>query len=127
MDPPWRFPAGLWFSLHQCRTADNGGVSTDILGVVRPKNGGYDLGAYERDVPIFVDKNSVSEVRDGTSWNSAFLTIEEAINQIPTFMADEIWVADGVYDEVRSNTGSLSLPDGVTLLWGIQRPRARRL
>jgi hypothetical protein len=46
---------------------------------------------------VFVDWNSPGPAHDGTSWDSAYLTIQAGINAATA--DDEVWVADGTYNE----------------------------
>jgi len=56
--------------------------------------------ASDHDFTIFqqvyyVDKDAVGGANDGTSWEDAFLTIEDAMAVVSA--GDELWVAEGVY------------------------------
>ena len=65
---------------------------------------------------------------DGTSWESAFTTIQPAIDAAHDEGGGEVWVAEGVYDEQRvsvmytppRDTGSLLLREGIHLYGGFQ-------
>jgi len=73
----------------------------------------------------FVDKDNVSGTEDGTSWATAFSTIQPGIDAAAAAGGGEVWVAEGVYDEIRVSlndddvdTGSLVISDQVTLVGG---------
>jgi hypothetical protein len=71
---------------------------------------------------VDVDRN-IAEA-DGTSWDLAFSTIQPAIDAASP--GDEVWVATGVYDELRTKyidvpatqAGSIVLQSGVSLYGG---------
>ncbi len=67
---------------------------------------------------IFVDQNSAGLVQDGTTWCSAYLTLEDGLAAASS--GDVVYVADGIY--VPDTTGlsdpreaTFLLPDGVTI------------
>jgi len=70
---------------------------------------------------VYVDKDNVSGVEDGQSWATAFTRIQDGIDaahQIEStgsFTSGEVWVAEGVYDELRpdSPAGSLVMKAGI--------------
>ncbi len=49
----------------------------------------------------YVDKGNVSGTEDGTSWETAFSTVQPAIDAAADDGGGSVWVAAGVYDEVR--------------------------
>lgn len=59
---------------------------------------------------IYVKQNAAGPVLDGKSWNTAFSTLQDAINASNS--GDEIWVASGVY------YGNFSLKQGTKLYGG---------
>jgi parallel beta-helix repeat protein len=74
-----------------------------------------------------VDVDNVSGSEDGTSWATAFTTIQPAIDAADVKGGGEVWVAQGNYSENRSYmlpgpapvaTGSLELKDAVALYGG---------
>ncbi len=78
---------------------------TDMRGVARPQGAGVDIGAFEHcperdsDIPppaaIRVSAASTAAAPDGLSWESAFNTIQSAVdNSLP---GDVFWVTGGVY------------------------------
>lgn len=81
----------------------------------------------------YVDKSNDSGTEDGLAWATAFTTIQAAINAAE--MYGEVWVAEGVYDEVRisvmhdppEDTGSLVMKDGVLLYGGFAGTELDRL
>ena len=81
----------------------------------------------------YVDKDTPAAdgAQDGTTWATAFDTIQEGIDAAAAAYAStddqaEVWVAEGTYDEARTsdphaggtNTGSLMLTAGVHLYGG---------
>jgi predicted outer membrane repeat protein len=79
-----------------------GAPSNDLDGVARPLDGGYDRGAYEyiyrHPGPWYVD-GSIGTSGDGTSWLSAFQTIQEALTVAAS--GHEIWIKQGTYSLYR--------------------------
>ncbi|MCX8064619.1 MAG: PKD domain-containing protein [Candidatus Hydrogenedentes bacterium] len=72
-------------------------------------------------VRIHVKKSNVNkEVEpDGLTWDSAYTTIQEGINKAYELGGGEVWVAGGIYDEVRNNPyGALVLRELVKLYGG---------
>ncbi|MCB9336498.1 MAG: right-handed parallel beta-helix repeat-containing protein [Lewinellaceae bacterium] len=73
----------------------------DITGKPRPLGNGYDMGAYEYGIPcsggniLYVNK-SASGKNYGTSWNDAFINLQDALNTACPDIT-EIWVAAGTY------------------------------
>ncbi len=74
----------------------------------------------------FVDKDNTGS-EDGLTWATAFNTIQEGINAAFAASGGEVWVAEGVYDEVRTsspqglgtgNIGSIIMKAGVALYGG---------
>ncbi len=78
---------------------------TDVLGRVRPTGSGIDMGAYEyypgddsnvvTQRVLFVNGACTAAVPDGLSWETAFPTLQAAVDLAGGGM--EIWVAQGVY------------------------------
>ncbi len=76
---------------------------------------------------VYVNKSATGP-EDGTSWATAFRTIQAGINAAAALPGgDEVWVAQGVYNEVRTEpwgaanvTGSLVLKDNVQLYGGFR-------
>ncbi len=74
----------------------------------------------------YVDKDNTSSVEDGTSWATAFSTIQPAIDAAFDDGGGEVWVAEGVYDEARTSlvhdpevdTGSLLMKEDVAIYGG---------
>lgn len=72
-------------------------------------------------VRIYVKKDPVKEdiERDGLSWETAYSTIQEGIDKAYELGGGEVWVAGGVYDELRSNPyGALVLRELVKVYGG---------
>jgi len=75
----------------------------------------------------YVDKDNVG-TENGTSWATAFNTIQEGIDAAYAAAGGEVWVAEGTYNESRTsivhpapndvNTGSVVLREGVDLYGG---------
>ena len=74
----------------------------------------------------YVNQRSVTGVEDGTTWATAFTTIQPAIDAAAADGGGEIWVAQGVYAERRgysydyNRDGSLTLKSGVSLYGGFR-------
>ncbi len=76
----------------------------------------------------YVDKGNTSEAQDGQSWETAFATIQPAIDAAFSDGGCEVWVAKGAYGEARVsyphnehsdvNTGSIIMKEGVNLYGG---------
>lgn len=49
------------------------------------------------NMAVFVDAGNASSVADGTSWATAFTTIQPAIDKAVLAGAGEVWVAEGTY------------------------------
>ncbi len=68
-----------------------------LTGASRVQNGTVNLGAYEQvDAPrtLYVDAG-VGSSGDGTSWSSAYATLQAALATADS--NDEIWIAEGIY------------------------------
>ena len=59
-----------------------------------------------------VDVDNDSEVEDGTSWSTAFKTIQPAINAAHDTGGGEVWIAEGVYSEARESQVDVNPDDG---------------
>jgi hypothetical protein len=69
---------------------------------------------------VFVNKSNASGVQDGRSWATGYLELRTALQTARFNNIDEVWVAAGVYDEVRTNDGTLELRDGIALYGGFR-------
>lgn len=68
---------------------------------------------------IFVDANNVGSVHNGSSWQTAFLNLQDALNVAAQSNGpDQIWVADGTYKPGLLSTDTYNLPDKVALYGG---------
>ena len=78
----------------------------------------------------YVDKDNMSGPWNGSSWGTAFQTIQQGIDAAQGDGGGEVWVAEGMYDEERDeDTGSLMLRAGVHLYGGFvgaETERAQR-
>lgn len=86
----------------------------------------------------YVDKSNTSGVEDGLAWATAFSTLQAGIAAAEIYGDDEVWVAEGVYDEQREsfipqryggplNTGSIFMKEGVDLYGGFLGNELARL
>ena len=57
---------------------------------------------------------------DGLTWDTAFETIQEAIDLADSFGGGQVWVSTGTYDDVRdgTSTGAVVLGDDIELYGG---------
>jgi hypothetical protein len=82
------------------------------------------LNAYAQAAVVYVDRDNQSGNEDGLSWETAFTEIQDGINI--SSPGDEVWVAEGIYDETRTlllydpptDTGSLMIGSNVSLYGG---------
>ena len=76
---------------------------------------------------FFVDVENASGVENGRSWETAFSTIQPAIDAAGRVGGGEVWVAEGTYGERRSlPLGSLTLKPGVSLYGGFSGTETER-
>jgi predicted outer membrane repeat protein len=74
---------------------------TDIDGQTRIIDGDangtsiVDMGAYERQIIIYVDKDVSGGRNNGSSWSNAFDDLQKALNEAS--LDNQIWVAEGTY------------------------------
>ena len=86
----------------------SGAPATDYTGYPRPIGTGVDMGAYEASSAVFVDQRNTSGAEDGRNWQTAFTTLQEAIDEALPYGGDiEVWVADGVYTSDESQVAVL--------------------
>ncbi|WP_193210713.1 right-handed parallel beta-helix repeat-containing protein [Luteolibacter marinus] len=89
----------------------------------RRKIGTIDIGAYERQIVVHVDK-SVPVSGDGSTWANAFKYLRDALNA--TGPGYEVWIAEGTHypdervtpDPLFSRDYSYFLPDGCAIYGG---------
>ncbi len=83
----------------------------------------------------YVDKDNHSGVEDGTTWQTAFTTIQPAVDTAKADGGGEVWVAEGVYNEPRRGTsvrydevetGTLMVYEGIALYGGFSGTEAAR-
>ncbi len=103
-------------------TGDNAlipaGITTDITGTARIQNGVVDMGAYEHYIcpgeEVYVDQ-SIGTSGNGTSWITAFATLDEALNAAHNCPEiHTINVAQGTYKPTRKpyqNGLEITTPD----------------
>ncbi len=112
-----------------------GAPAADLVGVTRPLRGGVDMGCYE--LPEggniwYVDYDSPGTAKDGKSWANAFWTLQQGIDAAAKDGGGEVWVAEGLYTELRtlslSNVyvGSLFLRAEVDLYGGFDATETER-
>ncbi|MEM9444058.1 MAG: choice-of-anchor Q domain-containing protein [Verrucomicrobiota bacterium] len=95
-------------------------ISTDYLGSIRIVNGVVDIGAYEAR-PIFVDRTAILGSQDGSSWDHAFLSLQDALVSVQNQSTNEIWVASGIYKPTINpleRSATFQLLDGVSIYGG---------
>ncbi|MCX6376151.1 MAG: C10 family peptidase, partial [Armatimonadetes bacterium] len=68
---------------------------------------------------IYVDKRATGPTHDGQTWPTAFTGIQEALNAAD--VGDEVWVAEGTYDE------AIVLKPGVALYGGFAGTELSRI
>jgi predicted outer membrane repeat protein len=69
----------------------------------------------------YVDKDNDSGTKDGLTWLTAYTTVHEGLDAADA--GDDVWVAEGVYAEIRDNeTGSVLMKEDVDLFGGFSGP-----
>ena len=76
----------------------------------------YENEACPTSPQVFVNANATGN-NDGTSWENAFTSLQQAINTAESCNINEIWVATGTYKPA-DQTSPFSFPANVTLLGG---------
>ena len=119
----------------QCSPAINAGsnevsLTEDLDGNNRVFENMIDIGAYEWSgqtypVPtgsrIYVNPQLSLENPDGETWETAFSSLDEAINFLKCdHQVQELWLAAGLYNPIgnQGRKSTFQLPDGVTLYGG---------
>lgn len=97
--------------------------TTDLGGNPRFYNSGQiDMGAYEYQstysppTRLYVNASQTARPGDGLSWNTAFSTLEAALNHPCSQKLAEIWVAAGLYKPGLT----LSMKNGVAIYGGFK-------
>ncbi len=67
---------------------------------------------------IYVDKTNLSGMEDGRTWATAFRALQLGFDTADALGAPEVWVREGVYNEIRANSGYLLLRAGVSVYGG---------
>ncbi|HMP91247.1 MAG TPA: right-handed parallel beta-helix repeat-containing protein, partial [Phnomibacter sp.] len=89
--------------LRPCSPAINGGspilfVNSDLLDNSRPMGGAPDIGAYERPISNILYVNATAlPGGDGSSWNAALTSLQDALRILYCPAIEQIWVARGTY------------------------------
>jgi hypothetical protein len=66
---------------------------------------------------IYVNANAPGPTHDGTSWLTAYLSLQDALGRPPT-SGDQIWVAAGTYKPGSSSYDSFQMKNGVGIYGG---------
>ena len=102
-----------------CRDAGDDSVvqvgETDLDGNPRIQGPHVDIGAYEATPPVpfrawRVKADAPGPAHDGQTWESAFLTVQAALNA--SGPGEEVWVASGTYSERITVAKTLGLYGG---------------
>jgi hypothetical protein len=113
-NPLLKNPANQKFGLQSCSPAIDAGTNAnapdeDLLGNPRPVDGDgdtnatTDIGAYEYQsvggygTHIYVDLDATGGNDNGTSWEDAFLNLQDALQAAVSCGVNQIWVAAGTY------------------------------
>ncbi len=84
------------------------------------------LGVNANAATWYVDKDNTG-TEDGTSWATAFKTIQPAVNAASAAGGGEVWVAEGTYSETRPHaSGALELKSTVSLYGGFAGNETQR-
>ncbi len=76
---------------------------------------------------IYVDAANAGGTQNGASWATAFSTLEAALTASQVYQHAEVWAAQGIYDEQRSDpTGALRLKSNVTIYGGFNGTETAR-
>ena len=93
------------------------GPASAASNSVTVTQGGEGEGEGEGESPAwFVDGDNVSGVEDGTSWPTAFTTIQVAVNTAYEAGGGEVWVAEGTY--TRPDSPVVTMRENVALYGG---------
>ena len=66
---------------------------------------------------LYVDADATG-TGDGSSWENAFTDLQSALQQTELGLADEVWVASGIYSPGDNLTDTFTIVDGVTVVGG---------
>ena len=76
---------------------------TDLDGERRIMSARIDMGAYEFGEVIYVDDDAPGATHDGSTWDYAYLYLQDALDIANVEAGDEIWVAVGTYKPDEGN------------------------
>ena len=84
----------------------------------------YDLDTEQTDVcdwgpdVIYVD-DTATGYNNGTSWDNAYIYLQDALDRADNSDCKDIWVAGGIYSPGKQTTDTFTIPAGVALYGGL--------
>lgn len=103
-----------------------GAAEGALEGALEGEPEGATEGSTEPGDVVYVDIDNVSGIEDGRTWNTAVRDLRNGIELARVEGIAEVWVAEGVYDEVRTNSGTLLLRSGIALYGGFNGTETQR-